>query len=220
MRAPCGQYCSSPHFRQVTLPMRRGRAFLPALYFAESQPSGFQNSDDLVRVRIHDHDLLLDEDELIPAPFRIDRHHSLRQRVEGHVARYAGADRNREVHVRHRLNALFLDHAGDLGALLGRALITLHRALAGRLTLLFALLLGLLFGLHAAAVFLALGLHVLVLAAFAAFRLHVLAALHLVFGALALFSARRLLLGLHVGLLICRATLLGCATARRRFTAH
>src|SRR5438105_11170011 len=108
MRAPCGQYCSSPLFRQVTLPMRKERAFLPALYFAESQPSGFQNSDDLVRVRIHDHDLLLDEDELIPAPFRIDRHHALWQRMEGHIARYAGANRNREVHVRHRRNALLV----------------------------------------------------------------------------------------------------------------
>src|SRR5438105_10422891 len=122
MRAPCGQYCSSPLFRQVTLPMRKERAFLPALYFAESQPSGFQNSDDLVGVWIHDHDLLLDEDELIPAPFRIDRHHALWQRMEGHIARYAGANRNREVHVRHRRNALLVDHAGDLGALLGREL--------------------------------------------------------------------------------------------------
>src|SRR3954453_19034154 len=30
---------------------------------------GFQNRHDLVGVRIHDHDLLLDEDKLIPAPF-------------------------------------------------------------------------------------------------------------------------------------------------------
>jgi hypothetical protein len=91
------------------------------------------------------------------------------------------------------------------------ALVTLGRALAGRL-----LTISLLFGLHAAAILLALGFHALV---FAAFRLHVLAAL-LVFGALALFSAHRLLLGLHVGLLLCRTTLLGCRTARRRFTAH
>src|SRR5206468_12784446 len=57
----------------------------------------------------------------------------------------------------------------------GRALITLHRALAGCLAFL---------GLHAAAVFFTLGLHVLVLPAFTALGLHVLAALHVIFGAL------------------------------------
>src|SRR5437879_2507597 len=214
---------SSSDSNSTSLGQAKGRAFLPALIFAKSPPSGFQNRHDLVGVWIHDHDLLLDEDELIPAPFRIDRHHALWQRMEGHVARYAGANRNREVHVRHRRNALLVDHAGDLGALLGRelrgraglarggralaggsalslglrlravlltlgllvtvlhlvtilrliatlrrglvtmlrrALITLHRALAGGLSL-FGLLFGLLLGLHAAAVFLAFGLHVL-----------------------------------------------------------
>src|SRR5437879_12692560 len=113
---------SSSDSNSTSLGQAKGRAFLPALIFAKSPPSGFQNSHDLVGVRIDYHDLLLDEDELIPAPFRIDRHHSLRQRMEGHLARYAGANRNREVHVRHRRNALLVDHAGDLGALLGREL--------------------------------------------------------------------------------------------------
>src|SRR6266566_2971382 len=232
----------------ATRPRKKGRAFLPAPILTKNRLLGLQDRDDLVGVRIHDHDLLLDEDELETTPFRIDRYNSLRQRMEGHVARYAGADRKRYVHVR-RLNALLLDHAGDLGALiarelrgraglasrgralagtrgaltldvhavllalgllvtvlrhalialgralitmLSRALITLGRALAGRLSARPALL----FGLHAAAVLLTLGLHVLVLPAFAAFSLHVFAALHLVFGALALFSAHRLLLGL------------------------
>src|SRR5579859_4627976 len=35
------------------------------------------------------------------------------------LARHAGADRQREVHVIHRLDVLLMDHAGDLGALLG-----------------------------------------------------------------------------------------------------
>src|SRR6266704_45404 len=225
----------------ATRPRKKGRAFLPAPILTKNRLLGLQDRDDLVGVRIHDHDLLLDEDELETTPFLIDRYDSLRQRMEGHVARYAGADRKRYVHVR-RLNALLLDHAGDLGALiarelrgraglasrgralagtrgaltldvhavllalgllvtvlghaliamLSRVLITLGRALAGRLSARTALL----FGLHAAAVLLTLGLHVLVLPAFAAFSLHVFAALHLVFGALALFSAHRLLLGL------------------------
>src|SRR5258705_9691971 len=241
----------APASTEVRSAHEKGRAFLPALNRCESPLLDFQNSHDLEGVRIHDHDLLLDEDEFIAAPFRIDRHHSLRQRMEGHVTRNAGADRNREVHVRNRLNALLPDHGRDLGALLGRelrgraglarrgralacgaalclrlhavlltlsllitarrralitllgrglvttrgrglvtmlgrALIMLRRALAGRLPLLL--------GLHAAAVFLTLGLHVLVMPAFAAFGLHVLAALHVVFGALVLFSTRRLLL--------------------------
>src|SRR6267143_4797656 len=99
----------------------KGRAFLPAPILAKNPLLGLQNRHDLVGVRIHDHDLLLDADELETAPFRIDRYDSLRQRMEGHLARYAGADRNRDVHIR-RLNALLLDHAGDLGALLGREL--------------------------------------------------------------------------------------------------
>src|SRR3981189_1539502 len=102
-------------------PMRKGRGFLPAPILAKNPLLGLQYRHDLVGVRIHDHDLLLDADELETAPFRIDRSDSLRQRMEGHLARYAGADRNRDVHIR-RLNALLLDHAGDLGALLGREL--------------------------------------------------------------------------------------------------
>src|SRR3981189_2254314 len=102
-------------------PMRKGRGFLPAPILAKNPLLGLQNRHDLVGVRIHDHDLLLDADELETAPFRIDRYDSLRQRMEGHLARYAGADRNRDVHIR-RLNTLLLDHAGDLGALLGREL--------------------------------------------------------------------------------------------------
>jgi len=62
-------------------------------------------------------------------------------------------------------------------------IITLRRALADRLAL-FGLLFNLLLGLHATAVLLALGLHVV-------------AALFLIFGSLILFSAHRLLLGLR-----------------------
>ena len=38
--------------------------------------SGFQNRYDLVGVRIHNHDLLVDEDVFITTPFRIDRRDS------------------------------------------------------------------------------------------------------------------------------------------------
>src|SRR6266851_1604027 len=89
-----------------------------------SQPSdlGFKDSHDLERPRIDHEDLVADEDELISAPFRINRHDLPRKRVESHVAWNAGADRDRKVHVVQRLNTLVADHRGDLGALLGREL--------------------------------------------------------------------------------------------------
>src|SRR5882757_8278873 len=199
----------------------KGRAFQPAPILTKHELSGLQNRHDLVGVRIDDHDLLLDQDKLISSPFRIDRDDSLRQGLEGHVARNAGADRDREVHIRLWLNVLLLDHAGDLGALLGRelrasaslssrlglgALSSLRLGGGLRLAVRRALLLrgGLAFtalGLHVLA-FAAFGLHVL---AFAAFGLHVLLAfapfsLHLLatLGAFLLRAHALRLLALHV----------------------
>src|SRR3954452_6241149 len=84
---------------------------------------GVQDSHDLIGVRIDDHDLVLDQDVAIGPPFRINRHDAGRQGVQlDALARNAGADRNREVHVGHRTHVLLADHRGDLRALLGREL--------------------------------------------------------------------------------------------------
>src|SRR5258708_27110263 len=104
-------------------PTKKGRAFLPAPEPAKRRRNlGVKHVHDLVRARVHHQDLVLDEDVFISAPLRINRHDFLRKRVEPHFARNAGADRYREVHVLDRLNTLFLDDGGDLGALLGRKL--------------------------------------------------------------------------------------------------
>src|SRR6185312_2131142 len=160
--------------------------------------SGLENGHDLERIRIDHHDLVADPNELISAPFGIDRHDFRRKRMERDVAGHAGADRDREVGIGKRCNMLFAEHAGDLGALFGRKLRTgagLSNRLALRAVAAFAA-----FGLHVAAVFTALGLHVaavlttlglhvaavfaafrlLAIAIFAAFGLHLLAALGLV----------------------------------------
>src|SRR5262249_1205014 len=51
----------------------------------------FQNGHDLEGRRIDHEDLLADQDEVIAAPFRIDRHDLRWKRVEADVARHAGA---------------------------------------------------------------------------------------------------------------------------------
>src|SRR6266436_149016 len=103
--------------------MKKGRASLPAPNSqAIRQILGLENSHDLEGPRIDHDDLVVDEDELTSTPFRVDRHDFPRKRVESHVARNAGADRDREVNVRERLNVLLPDHGCDLGALLGREL--------------------------------------------------------------------------------------------------
>src|ERR1700693_742309 len=58
-----------------------------------------ENRHDLERPGIDHDDLVPDQDELIAAPIRINGHDLRRQRVERHVARNAGADRNREIDV-------------------------------------------------------------------------------------------------------------------------
>src|SRR5215218_2578138 len=73
--------------------IKKGRAFLPARIRSQSLRLDVENSHDLVRVRIDYYDLLLDPDEPKSSPFRIDRDDSVRQRMEAHVARNAGADR-------------------------------------------------------------------------------------------------------------------------------
>src|SRR5947209_11511704 len=88
---------------------------------------GFQHRHDLECPRIHDHDLVADQEVLIASPLRIDRHDLRRKGMEAYFARNAGSDRDREVHILDRFDMLFPDHAGDLGSLLGREL----RASAG-----------------------------------------------------------------------------------------
>src|ERR1700738_4746493 len=62
---------------------------------------------DLQRARVHHHDLVVDQEELISTPFRVDGHDLPRQRMEGHRARYADAGPDLKVDVGNRLNALF-----------------------------------------------------------------------------------------------------------------
>src|SRR5258708_158268 len=158
---------------------------------------------DLVRARVHHQDLVVDQDVLISAPLRINRHDLLRKRVEPHFARNAGADRYREVHVLDRLNTLFLDHSGDLGALLGRKLragpgltggdlgLRPRRALLLRVHAVFTTL-------RRVAVFAALGVH-LAVATFTALGLHVFAGLVIAsLGAFVLRAHALRLFALHV----------------------
>src|SRR6202022_1708652 len=106
--------------RKVFSWTKRGRPSARPLIAAVR--SGLENSHDLKRPWVHHQDLVADEDELISAPFRIDRHNFRRERMEGHFAGNAGADRNREIGVADRRNVLIPDHGGDLGALLRRKL--------------------------------------------------------------------------------------------------
>src|SRR6266581_3337073 len=155
--------------------------------------------------------------------------------MEGYAAaRNAGTDRDREVDIGHRLNVLFLDHAGDPGALLSRGLgarasltgglglvglrlgsrlgLAIHATL--RLGVRVARTAFAALGLHVLTAFVTFGLHVLtafvtfglhVLTAFAAFSLHVLATL----GAFALRAHALRLLTLHA--LVFGAPVLGRA---------
>src|SRR3981189_2180844 len=204
--------------------MKKGGHRCPPRTRRRRQILGVQDTPDLVRRRVHHHDLVVDQQEFIAAPFRITRHAPPRKRVESPFARNAGADRDREVHVVQRLNMLVPHHRGALGALLGRELCpsaglsnsrlgpaTLSRlGLGGRLRpairralLIVGVLAFAALGLHVLVAFAAFGFHVL--AAFAAFSLHVLAAL----GAVALRAHALRLLTLHV--LIVGALVLGRA---------
>src|SRR6185312_9899169 len=180
------------------------------------QFSGVENGDDLVGARIDHDDLTANDNVFIAAPFGVDRHDFRRKTVQRNaLARHAGADRDREVHVRHRGDALVVDYGRDLGALLGGELGAGARLTCGLRT--FGRALGLrrigaalavaALGLHVVPITIAaFGLHVVV--AFAALGLHVAAlffgalvggsaALFLgALGALFLHGARRLLLGL------------------------
>src|SRR5450432_3173667 len=140
---------------------QKGRASLPAPKLAMRSVSDVEHGNDLERPRIHHDDLIVDEEHLVAAPVRVDRDDFRRKRVERHLARNTGTDRDREIDVGHRPDVLLLDHGSNLGALFGRELC------AGA---------GLSGGLGPA--FRALRLGVLVAGAvFAAFSLHVLAAL-------------------------------------------
>src|SRR5439155_9083255 len=101
---------------------QKGRALLPALTSSSCPVLHPDDLDDLVGVRVDDQDLFPDTNKLISAPLRVDRHHFRRNRVELHVTRHAGADRDREVDIGDRCNVLLLDHSRDLGLLLGREL--------------------------------------------------------------------------------------------------
>src|ERR1700682_5962673 len=145
--------------------------------------------------------------------------------MEGHRARSADAGPDLEVDVGNRLNALFPDHARDLGALLGRELcaraclsggglrlaglsslgLAVRRALLLRVHVAIAAI-----GLHAVAVLTALGLHVLAGLGLVVLGAHALRffALHVV--VLGRFIALRA--GLHI---VLRALVFGAARLRQ-----
>src|SRR5882757_10577042 len=86
---------------------KKGRAPGPPLD-RDRERSGVDDLDDLERPRVHHDDLVVDEEELISTPFRIDRDDFRRQRMESDVPRNVGADRNREVDIGHRAYVLRL----------------------------------------------------------------------------------------------------------------
>src|SRR3954451_15556439 len=201
-RAPArlGRLAREPTPASQASAIKKGRAFLPAPSHGYSKELGFKHSHDLERSWIHHDDLVAHQEVLIPTPLRIDRHDLRGQGVEAYLARNAGSDRDREVDVLNRLNMLLLDHAGDLGALLGcklrasaglarrslgpglrRRPSRLHAAAAALSALdlhvvaTFAHVVAITaLGVHLVAAFAALGLHVVT--AFAALGLHLVAA--------------------------------------------
>src|SRR5229473_2862387 len=133
---------------------QEGRASLPAPKLAMRSVLDVEHGNDLERARIHHDDLIVDQEHLVAAPVRVDVDDFHRKRVERHLARNTGTDRDREIDVGHRPDVLLLDHGADLGALFGRELC------AGA---------GLSDGLGPAFRALCLGVHV-ALAVFSAFR--------------------------------------------------
>src|SRR5205814_9854908 len=142
--------------------------------------SALNHLHDLERPRVHYQDLVADADELIAAPLRIDGDDFPGKRVQVNAfARNAGANRDIEIDVVDRLDALIADHRGDLGALLAREL----GASAGLARRRRGLRLG--FRVHVAVALAALGVLIAV-ATLAALGLHVLTTLGLVLRAHAL----------------------------------
>src|SRR4029077_14986047 len=168
--------------------MKKGRARWPAPDSRYRSKSGGKYRHDLKRPRIHHHDLVANQEELVAAPIRIDRHDFLRKRMEADLAGNSGTDRNREVHVVDRGHMLVPDHGRDSRALLGgepcasaglsggRGAVlhpaAFRRTLAVTSFSLNAVAAFTAFGLHAVATFTAFGLHAATI--FAAFSLHVL----------------------------------------------
>src|ERR1700759_3814328 len=91
-----------------------------------------ENSDDLVRAGIDNHDLVADHDVVEAAPFGVDGDDFGRQRIEVHAVRNTRTDADRNIQVGW-LHLVLSDHSRDLCALLGRELGRARRgALAGR----------------------------------------------------------------------------------------
>src|SRR5690242_13744321 len=75
-----------------TLQMANGREGFPAVRSRSSQKLRLDDSDDLMRARIDDHNLIAHEDVVVPTPFRIDHNDLSRQRIDMHVGRNTRAD--------------------------------------------------------------------------------------------------------------------------------
>src|SRR4029077_12010062 len=180
--------------------MKKGRARWPAPDSRYRSESGGKYRHDLKRPRIHHHDLVANQEELVAAPIRIDRHDFLRKRMEADLAGNSGTDRNREVHVVDRGHMLVPDHGRDSRALLGGEPCASAGLSGGRGAVLhppafrrtLAVTALAVFGLHTIAAFTAFSLHAATI--FAAFSLHAIAA----FTTFSLHVLAFAALGLHV----------------------
>src|SRR4051794_8484605 len=90
----CPETAACSLSRRLSPCERAGHFCPPRTHKAIRQVLRVEDSHDLECPRIDHEDLVVHEDELIPAPFRIDRYDFPRKRVESHVARHAGADRD------------------------------------------------------------------------------------------------------------------------------
>src|SRR5579872_4529015 len=79
------------------------------------------DSDDLMRTRIDDHDLIANEDVVVAAPFRINRNDFDRQRIHVNAGRNTRSHAHRYVKV-SRFDLMFPNDGRNLRTLLGRQL--------------------------------------------------------------------------------------------------
>jgi hypothetical protein len=66
--------------------------------------SSVENSNDLVRLRVDDDDLVTNQDKLISPPMWLNLYELRRHRIEVNVIGHPATNRDREVDVRYRLH--------------------------------------------------------------------------------------------------------------------
>ncbi len=80
-------------------------------------PLCVEHRDDFQCPRIHDNDLIVDEEKFISAPIGIDRHDFRGERMEANGSWNPCTDRHRKVDVRRRLDGLLGDRCANRCAL-------------------------------------------------------------------------------------------------------